>query len=203
MNFETVNANNGNLVDMFGTFMEIGGVHYTQNQKAKAVCKIADDNGVSHKVHLHQGNGQLPTPANLQQRHAFSISTFQGTYQGNPYIGYSGFWNSKTKVNQTTQTDPPQPSQAPQQPRQDTKAPRNGRDISIERQAAFKAACEYAGRSGLKAEQLIKVARAGHYFIETGNSVYDIPEPDESITEPPEHRGTSTATGAAEDDIPF
>lgn len=122
MNFHAVDANNGNLVDMFGTFMVIGGVQYTPNQKAKAICKIADDNGVSHNVHIHQGNGELPTTSCLQQRHAFSISTFQGNYQNKPYTGYSGFWNNKAKVQQQA---PSQPPQGPQQAAQVPQAPYN------------------------------------------------------------------------------
>jgi len=121
MNFQAVESGRGNKVTMFGVFMEIGGVQYTPQQKAKSICKIADDNGVSHNVHIYQGTGQLPQPAQLQQRHSFSLSTFEGNYQGKPYTGYSGFWQDNA---QTRQQAPPQAPQAPQQPAGATNAPK-------------------------------------------------------------------------------
>lgn len=123
-NFSAVEAGQGNKINMFGTFVEIGGVQYTLQQKAKSICKIADDNGVSHNVHIYQGTGQLPQPAQLQQRHSFSLSTFQGNYQNKPYTGYSGFWQDDAQVRQPQpqqgQTAPPQTQQGTQQARQRT-----------------------------------------------------------------------------------
>lgn len=139
MDFNAVESGRGNKVTMFGVFMEIGGIQYTPQQKAKSICKIADDNGVSHNVHIYQGTGQLPQPAQLQQRHSFSLSTFEGNYQGKPYTGYSGFWQGDA---QTRQQAPPQSPQAPQQPRQATNAPPMSKDASICRQTAGKVAGE-------------------------------------------------------------
>jgi len=115
MNFQTVEANNGNLVDMFGTFAEIGGAQSSTGGKLKSICKITDDAGVTHTVHIHQGKGRLPGPALLQQRCTFSLSTYQGSYQGNPYTGYSGFWKDQAQVRQPP---PQQPQQGVQQPHQ-------------------------------------------------------------------------------------
>ena len=100
-------------------------------------------------------------------------------YQDVRYLDYATVKNS-----QEASQDAGQP---PQQ--------RNGKDTSIERQASFKAACEFAGRSGIKdGETLIEVAIAGHYFIETGKNFYRIPEPAQEITN----------TGdESPDDIPF
>lgn len=192
MNFQIVDRNNGNLVDMFGTFMEIGGVQYTQNQKAKAVCKIADDNGVSHKVHLHQGNGQLPTPAQLQQRHAFSLKTFQGTFEGGTYTGYSGFWKDKIQVNQQPQQGLPQPPQAPQQA---TQPPKNNKQPDWDAIAEGKVrhglvcACIQGGMKLSLAE-----IEGWKTYIMTGHHPDNVPNPDPSIQQ------NSVATG---DDIPF
>jgi hypothetical protein len=111
MNFQAVEAANGNSVPMQGTFVEIGGAQYTANQKAKAVCKVRDMTGVSHNVHVYKGKGFLPGPQNLNQRYEFSLSTFQGTYQGQPYTGYSGFWNA----NGQNQQAPPQHAQQQRQ----------------------------------------------------------------------------------------
>jgi hypothetical protein len=118
MNFQAVEAANGNSVPMQGTFVEIGSAQYTANQKAKAVCKVRDMTGVSHNVHVYKGKGFLPGPQNLNQRYEFSLSTFQGTYQGQPYTGYSGFWNAN---GQNQQAPPQQRAQAPPQQSQDNK----------------------------------------------------------------------------------
>ncbi len=110
MNFQQIEQANGNLVQMFGILTEIGGLQYTPQQKAKAICKIKDDTGVEHKVHIYQGKGQLPGPSQFNQRCQFNLSTFQGNYQGQPYTGYSGFWQGDAQVNQST---PQNTSQAP------------------------------------------------------------------------------------------
>lgn len=196
MNFQAVEANNGNLVDMFGTFMEIGGVQYTQNQKAKAICKIVDDNGVSHKVHLHQGSGELPQPAQLQQRHAFSISTFQGNYQGTPYTGYSGFWNNKAQVNQQPRQALPQPQQGPQPPRQSTKAP--DWDAIAEGKVRHGLVC-----ANIESGGILTLAELEDWktYIMTGHHPNNVPVPDQSITEEPQQYA---ADGTPIDDsIPF
>jgi len=187
MNFQIVDQNNGNMVDMFGTFMEIGGVFYTENQKAKAICKIADDNGVIHKVHLHKGNGDLPGVSFLQQRHAFSISTFQGNYQGLPYKGYSGFWKSKNKVNQQPQSIPPQPTQAPQQtagPPKNNKQP--DWDAIAEGKVRHGLVCAY-----IQSPREFTMATLGEIedwktYIMTGHHPNNVPQPDQSIQENPE-----------------
>ena len=98
MNFQTIEQANGNSVMMFGVFTEIGGISYTQNQKAKSVCKITDDMGVMHSVHIYQGKGQLPGPQQAGLRYQFNLSTYQGSYQSKAYVGYSGFWNSQAQV---------------------------------------------------------------------------------------------------------
>lgn len=115
-------------------------------------------------------------------------------YQNVRYIDYAKLKDGQQTSPQNQQQAPQQAApvsttsyQAPPQPQVDYKAKER---LSIERQAAFKAACEFAGRQGLSNVELIKIAKAGHYFIETGNSIYGIPEPDPSITE-------------SEDDIPF
>ena len=121
MNFQDVEQANGNKISMSGTFIEIGCTQFTPQQKAKAICKISDTVGVSHKVHIYQGTGQLPLPANLNQLSQFTISTFQGNYKGKPYTGYSGFWNSNAQAGQNTPQDTPK---SPQPPAQATTPPK-------------------------------------------------------------------------------
>lgn len=117
MNFQAVAQANGNKITMFGIFINIGGTQFTPQQKAKSICKIRDDTGAEKNVHIYQGTGQLPQPQELNHRHQFTLSSFQGNYQGKPYVGYSGFWNSNAQTNQNT---PSQPQQAPSQPAQAT-----------------------------------------------------------------------------------
>lgn len=116
MNFQIVEQNNGNLVQMFGVFTDIGGLQYTPQRKAKAICKIRDDTNVEHTVHIYQGKGQLPGPEHFNQRCQFTLSTFQGNYQGKSYTGYSGFWNSDAQINQQPRNiEPNQRTSVPQQ----------------------------------------------------------------------------------------
>jgi len=84
------------------------------------------------------------------------------------------------------QTAPPQHREAPQQGLQSPKAPQgigNGRNISIERQAAFKAACHAFCHQPEKTDnEIISLAIKGAYFIETGKQrPIDI----DDFTEPP------------------
>ena len=114
MNFQQVKQANGNNVTMFGTFDEVGGISLTQNQKQVCKCKIRDDNKEGHLVRLY---GTMPTPAFLNMRQEFSLSSYQGkNQQGQPYTGFSGFWNDRTMVNQVPANAPPAPYTAPPAP---------------------------------------------------------------------------------------
>ena len=185
MNFQAIEQANGKQLEMYGTFTEVGGAQFTQSAKAKAVCKVRDMTGIEHKVHIYKGNGQLPTPQNLNQRCQFNLSSFQGNYQGSPYIGYSGFWNS------TGQTAPPNAPQAPQNALQSTNSG-NGRNTSIERQCAWKGACNRARGTDMSPNDIVELARQGIYFIETGNNANALPEYDDEQGPPPD-----------DSDIPF
>jgi len=195
--FQAVKQANGNSVIMLATFTEVGGVSLTQNQKQVSKCKLIDDNGESHTVRLY---GTMPTPALINMRQQFSLSSYQGTLQsGQPYTGFSGFWNDRAMVNQAP-TAPPQPQQGTQQPAQRPNVPQqpqaqgiqpqsNGRDTSIERQCAFKAACNRAKETDMKPNDIIELARQGQYFIETGSNINDVsdyePNPDYVGDNPP------------------
>lgn len=109
MNFQAVAQANGQNVIMFGTFNEVGGVSFTQNQKQVCKCQIIDDNNEKHSVRLY---GTMPTPVVLNTRQQFTLSTFQGNYKGQPYTGYSGFWNDKAQV--APQNSQQAPQNAPQ-----------------------------------------------------------------------------------------
>ena len=129
MNFQQVKQANGNNVTMFGTFDEIGGVSLTNNQKQVCKCHIADDSGEKHLVRLY---GTMPHVNLLRMRQEFSLSSYQGTNQrGQPYTGFSGFWNDRAQVNQVPQdapqaphTIPQTPQNRPQQPNVPQQAPR-------------------------------------------------------------------------------
>ncbi len=117
MNFQAVKQANGQNITMFGTFNEIGGVSLNQNQKQVCKCKITDDAGEKHLVRLYNQN--MPTPQLLNMRQEFNLSSYQGqTQQGQPYTGYSGFWNDRAQVNQV-------PANAPQAPHTMAQSPQN------------------------------------------------------------------------------
>jgi len=120
MNFAQVKQANGNNVTILATFVEIGGVSLTQNQKQVSKCQLTDDNGEQHLVRLY---GTMPLPNLLNMRQQFSLSSYQGTNQrGQPYTGFSGFWNDRAMVNQVP-GNAPQAPQASQQPAQATNIP--------------------------------------------------------------------------------
>jgi len=118
VNFQAVDQANGKNVTIWATLTEHLGV--TQKDgKLKLKCKLKDDDGVLHSVHVHKGNGELPSVEHLNQRMEFNLSTFQGKYDNKPYTGYSGFWShGATKGSQSTPQKPPQPAQRPNAPKQ-------------------------------------------------------------------------------------
>lgn len=204
--FQAVKQANGNNITMFGTFVEIGGVSLTQNQKQVCKCQIIDDNNEKHGVRLY---GTMPGTALLNQRQQFTLSTFQGVYQGATYTGYSGFWNDKVQVApQNTQQVSQQVSQQPAQPTNyqqlapRKKEPFNSINISIERQCAFKAACNRAQSTDMEPSKILDLAKQGQYFIETGNNINDLPNPDQSIQENPNYEENPEPI-AEDDPIPF
>ena len=124
MNFQQAKSANGNNITMFGTFNSIGGVELSKNQKRFCKCDITDDAGQKHQVRLYGTN--LPTPTLLNMRQEFSLSHYTGTnpHTGQPYTGYSGFWNDRAQVNQAApQTAPQAPYNAPQSPQQPAQRP--------------------------------------------------------------------------------
>jgi len=127
MNFQTVRQFKGQKddngypvkVDMIGVFEEIGGGAYTPNQKLYCDCKIRDTAQEKHKVRLYVK--ELIPPGLLNKECSFSISAYDGEYQGKPYVGYSGFWNDK--VIPRPQNNPQGQPQRPQTPPQGIKPP--------------------------------------------------------------------------------
>jgi hypothetical protein len=96
-------------VDMIGVFVEVGGAAYTSNEKLYCDCYITDMSQEKHKVRLYIKE-LIPTGV-LNTECSFSISAYDGEYQGKPYVGYSGFWNNKVVPR------PAQGRQALQQPK--------------------------------------------------------------------------------------
>jgi len=154
---------------MFATFGSSFSSALTQKGKKKCIVDLTDDAGETHRVHL-VGN-YLPDASRTNQRSAFLISSYDGTTQdGQPYIGYSGFWQSGDQQ-QTQQPTPQQRQQAPQQARQSTNAP-NTTNNSIERQCAWKSACTVAASIGtMNLEETEKWAMHGLSFIQFGKPI--------------------------------
>jgi hypothetical protein len=175
-------------VDMFGQLTEIGGTFFNDNKTACAKCKIVDDMNEAHNVRLMT---TIPAMNLLNTRQAFSIYAYDGTYQGNAYVGYSGFWKDNVARQQSPQSSPQRPQNRPQS----TQGP-NGRDTSIERQCAWKSACTLAAeRADLFAtiEDVERCAGRGLYFIKNGKPVIRQPAPAAPDNGPP----------PTDDDIPF
>lgn len=98
MNFQTVKQANGQNIDMYGTVVELNGEGISpKSGKPYKKLTIVDDNNEKHLVTIRGDN--LPTAAVLQQRQAFTISTWQ---QGDR-SGFSGFWNPQGSVRQPQQ----------------------------------------------------------------------------------------------------
>jgi len=125
MNFQAVRQVKGQKdekgypakVDMIGVFVEIGGGAYTLNQKLYCDCQIRDMAQEKHKVRLYVKEA-IPLGL-LNTECSFSISAYDGEYQGKPYVGYSGFWNDQVlqrpAQGQVTPYQPPQGHQTPPQ----------------------------------------------------------------------------------------
>lgn len=121
MNFAQVKQANGNNVTILATFVEVGGVSLTQNQKQVCKCQLIDDNREQHLVRLY---GTMPLPTLLNMRQQFSLSSYQGTNQrGQPYTGFSGFWNDRAMVNQVPGNASQAPPAMPQTPQNQPQSP--------------------------------------------------------------------------------
>ncbi len=119
MNFQAVDQAAGKNVTIWATLNTWDGIAFTPNQAKYLSCKLVDDNGVSHKCRIYEGKGSLPWQEHLNKRMEFNLSTYEGTYQGGKYTGYSGFWShgavktsqntSQSPQNAPESTNPPQP----------------------------------------------------------------------------------------------
>jgi hypothetical protein len=132
MNFQTIQQNNGNLVQMVATVAEIGTQKLSSNNKPIQSIVLIDANNEKHKVTLYKGSGLLLTENALGNKYQFNLRTFQGDYKGQPYTGYSGFWDSKAQI--TSQSAQQAPQQAAQRPNGD-----QGKEMRIVRGNALNA----------------------------------------------------------------
>ena len=192
--FNEVEAGNGQLVTMFGTFVEEGGATFNTNNKEKSTSKIRDDNNVQHNVHLYKGKGRLPDGSNIGQRHQFSLSRFKGTNPSTqqPYTGYSGFWQADARVNQGGQ------QQATQQPQQAVQSEQSAKVDSVEPQAIRECALR-AVLSGVNIpmDMVRQYLNAGVVYILTG-SWNTMP-----TKTPPIEDDTDFNDAPTDDDLPF
>lgn len=112
-------------------------------------------------------------------------------YQRIRYLDYASIGSQQSQ--QAPQQAPQAAQQAARRPNPPQNVSRDARSISIERQCAFKAACTKAHGTAMTDNEIINLAKAGQYFIETGNNLADVPDyPPQGDQSPP--------TG---DDIPF
>lgn len=152
MNFKSVQQGNGQNVIMQGRILEFKGegvgTPSNPNGKPWKKVKAQDQDGEVHTVTIR---GNLPPVDAVNKPASFTISTFQGTYQGQPYTGYSGFCDVLPDYGPPQQTyggqqpPSPQPRQAPSQPRQSTNAEKpdwDAKDRHIVRQNTLNRAVE-------------------------------------------------------------
>ena len=118
MNFNAVDQANGKNVTMWATLTTWDGIAFSTNQAKYLTCKLSDENGVEHKCRIYEGKGSCPGQEHLNKRMEFSLSSYQGNYNGQPYTGYSGFWSHgatkgsqdspQSSLQSTQATNPPQ-----------------------------------------------------------------------------------------------
>lgn len=172
MNYQQVEQAGGKNINMLGIITEFSGEGINEKSgKPYKKVKIIDEMGVSHKVTLR--GDVLPPLQLLNQRASFSIGTYNGTYQGNPYIGYSGFWNSAANVNPiqpyTLPAMPPAKFGAQMQQVQQIREKVNTteKDWQICRECCIKAAAEYCGNAVVPSV-VIEVAEQWTQYCMTG-----------------------------------
>ncbi len=163
MNFQQVEQAQGNNVVMLGIITEFVGEGINPNsQKPWKKAKITDDTGKVHQVTLR---GTLPTVALIGQKAQFSIGTYQGTYQGQPYTGYSGFWNATAQVapSQYGQQDPPVGAQRSNDPPPVSNSQREMREVRATALTAVLSAAD------IPLDMVGEYLLTGVQFILTGN----------------------------------
>ena len=193
MNFVQVKQANGNNVTLFATFNDVGGVSYTQNQKPVSKCHLTDDSGEKHLVRLY---GTMPTPALNNMRQEFSLSSYQGkNQQGQPYTGYSGFWNDRAMVNQVPTNAPPAPYNVPQTPQRPAQRPNVPQGLNMPDTYAYPVTPETARRMA-RVALMAAILRNGQSpllsyvtglveYSMTGIEPSNVPDLDQSIQNEP------------------
>jgi len=187
-------------LQMFATINEIGGIQ--ANQKGTTFCKVklTDDNGEKHSVTLYN---TVPPMNLVNTRQIFALSSFTGTYNGQPYTGFSGFWQDGNQ--QQGRQQAPQQAQQPRHQAPAGKAPpASSRDSSIERQCAWKTAGTVAAsRPQFTFEDAIKWAQGGLYFIETGGDLTKMPPWNEQEPQGTIQQEEPNGPPPTNDDVPF
>lgn len=117
MNFQAVEAAQGNDVTINAIATALGNTEYTKQKSTPFMrCKLTDANGRMEDVTIWQGKGH-PIPGSMQgQTLSFNLSM----KVNGQYVNYGGFWNAST---QTAPIQPQQGQQAPQQPAQGQQQP--------------------------------------------------------------------------------
>lgn len=131
MNFAAVQQAGGQNVIMLGQIVEFKGEGVGRTGKPWKKMVVEDMERERHTVTIR---GNLPPATALNQQAQFTISTYQGTSQGGPYTGYSGFCDVLPNYGQqapqaagyqpTQQQSPAPPLRQPQQPQLQQQYPR-------------------------------------------------------------------------------
>ena len=111
-NFAAVQQAGGTNVIMSGQIVEFKGEGVGKTGKPWKKVVVEDMERERHTVTIR---GNLPGPDALNQPAQLTLSVYAGTYQGQPYTGYSGFCDLMPNYGQPTQQVPaPAPQAAPQ-----------------------------------------------------------------------------------------
>lgn len=191
---------------MFAKLLEIGAAKLASNNKPYVSCKMMDDNNETHSATIRPGSKGLPTPDLLGKRCMFSLQPYQGQ-QG---IAYSGFCNGLAAPGAYS---PPQGQQTPQQPRPAPNAPSAGQfdqekttRASIERQTAWRGACDVCAGFTHTDEQVLVLAYKAAQFIATGDVPVDHTEADklaEGLAESPDEQREAGEDSPNPENIPY
>jgi len=122
MNFAAVQQAGGTNVIMIGQIVEFKGEGVGKTGKPWKKVVVEDMERERHTVTIR---GNLPPVDALNKSAQFTLSVYDGTtYQGQPYVGYSGFCDVLPNYNQQSPAPPlRQPAPQSQYPRQQQQSP--------------------------------------------------------------------------------
>lgn len=167
----------------------------------QAVNKIGEHNGQPYNfwiqfVVIKDTTGDIGVNLNLGDDSSMAMNKGQriavekGTV--NSYTDDKGKLRKSLRASLNIGDNLPQGQQAPQQTRQAANDPQQEQlttRTSIERQTAWRGACDRCVGSDVSREEVVKIAQVGAYFIATGFNLTDAEKNKQTMTELEEQLG--------------